>query len=257
MNNVPESANPTEAQHPYMRLAAEFRRRILDGELPEGTKLPNHRTLAAEHGVAVATLQKALGQLQVEGYIRTSQRGTYIANAPKAGSSGYDRITRVLRTGSVLGDGESVIVTEAHLVAPPLYVADIFDLDEGDQVVRRQWHTGRGQQRLMLAVTWYPAEFAVSVPDLLSTAAGKAPGLLPRIIEATGRRPVEGRDDMHARDAEPREADFLGLKTGTPILAGAHRLWDDQGIIEYGEWCLPYRHVIGYEYRFDAAPDQR
>ncbi|MGW2368510.1 GntR family transcriptional regulator [Streptomyces sp. NPDC001667] len=70
MNNVPESANPTEAQHPYMRLAAEFRRRILDGELPEGTKLPNHRTLAAEHGVAVATLQKALGQLQVEGYIQ-------------------------------------------------------------------------------------------------------------------------------------------------------------------------------------------
>ncbi|MGI5337345.1 GntR family transcriptional regulator [Streptomyces sp. CA-181903] len=249
------SHEPADPRHPYMRLAADLRRRILDGDLPEGSKLPNHRVLATEHGVAVATLQKALGQLQVEGYIRTSQRGTFIANAPRAGSSGYDRITRVLRTGSVLGEGESVIVTDATLTVPPLYVADLFDLDEGDQVVRRQWHTGRGHQRLMLAVTWYPAEFAAAVPELLSTAPSKAPGLLPRIIEATGRRPVEGRDDMHARDADAREADFLGLKTGTPILAGAHRLWDAEGIIEYGEWCLPYRHVIGYEYRFDAAPE--
>jgi GntR family transcriptional regulator len=44
---------------------------------------------------------------------------------------------------------------------------------------------------------------------------------------------------------------------GSPILAGAHRIWDDQVVIEYGEWCLPYRMVIGYEYEIDASPELR
>ncbi|BFP50647.1 hypothetical protein SCMC78_04540 [Streptomyces sp. CMC78] len=53
---------------------------------------------------------------------------------------------------------------------------------------------------------------------------------------------------MHARPADARQASALGLQTGSPTLAGAHRWSDAQGIIEYGEWCLPPRMTIGYEY---------
>lgn len=233
---------------PYMQVAERIRRRILDGELTPGTKLPPARELAAAEGVAVATLGRAVDQLQVEGYIRTSRRGTFVEDAPTVGPSAYDRITRVLRTGTVLAQGETMTVTQAELVPPPRYVQDIFDLDDGLPVVRRQWHTGRGQQRLLLAVTWYPGHFAGLVPELLSTASSKGAGLLLRIQAATGRKPTHGRDDMHGREADAREAGFLGLRTGSPILAGAHRLWDDQGVMEYGEWCLPNRLVIGYEY---------
>ncbi|MFG2224581.1 GntR family transcriptional regulator [Streptomyces sp. NPDC048644] len=240
-----------------MQVAERIRRRILDGELEEGAKLPPIRELARQEGVAVATLGRSLDHLQVEGYITTSRRGTFVANAPEVAPSSYDRITRVLRTGSVLSEGETLTVTAAELVVPPLYIADIFALDEGDQVVRRQWHTGKGRQRLMLAVNWYPAAFAASVPELLSTAAGKSVNLLPRIQEAIGRRVTAGRDDLHGRDADAREANFLGVRVGSPILAGAHRLWDDEGVIEYGEWCLPHRLVVGYEYRFDAAPGEQ
>lgn len=247
---------PDTPQPPYMQVAERIRRRILDGELKEGAKLPPVRELAALEGVAIATLGRSLDHLQVEGYITTSRRGTFVANAPEVAPSGYDRITRVLRTGSVLADGETLIVTNAELVKPPQYVAEIFDLGEGEQVVRRQWHTGKGQQRLMLAVTWYPAHFAASVPELLSTARDSAPGLLLRIQAATGRRVTDGRDDIHGRDADAREASFLGLRIGAPILAGAHRLWDEQGVIEYGEWCLPSRLTVGYEYAVDAAPPQ-
>lgn len=244
---------PDTEQPPYMQVAERIRRRILDGELAEGAKLPPVRELAKQEGVAVATLGRSLDHLQVEGYITTSRRGTFVANAPEVAPSGYDRVARLLRTGSVLGDGETMIVTTAELARPPHYVAEIFDLEEGGQVVRRQWHTGKGAQRLMLAVSWYPAHFAASVPELLSTSRGSSPGLLARIQTATGRRVTAGRDDIHARDADAREANFLGLRIGSPILAGAHRLWDDQGVIEYGEWCLPYRLVIGYEYSIDDA----
>ncbi|MFM9448240.1 GntR family transcriptional regulator [Streptomyces acidiscabies] len=232
-----------------------MRRRILDGALKEGEKLPPVRELAKSEGVSVATLGRSLDQLQVEGYITTSRRGTFVANAPEVAPSGYDRITRVLRTGSVLAEGETMIVTTAELIKPPQYVAEIFDLDDGDQVVRRQWHTGKGSQRTGLFVTWHPAHFAAAVPELLSTSRTSSPGLLLKIQQATGRRVAAGRDDIHGRDADAREASFLGLRTGSPILAGVHRLWDDKGVIEYGEWCLPYRLAIGYEYSVEAAPD--
>jgi GntR family transcriptional regulator len=238
-----------------MQVAERIRRRILDGYLAEGVKLPSQRDLAQQEGVAIATLGRALDHLQVEGYITTSRRGTFVANAPSVTSSAYDRTSRVMRSGSILGDGESMLVTSAELIVPPVYVADLFGLDPGDQVVRRQWHTGKGPQRLMLAVTWYPASFAAVVPDLLSTASSKGAGLLARIEQATGRRVQAGRDDMHGRDADAREAGFLGLRIGSPVLAGAHRLWDDQGVIEYGEWCLPHRLVIGYEYQFDSTAE--
>lgn len=245
---------PDTEQPPYMQVAERIRRRILDGELAEGAKLPAQRDLAKNEGVAIATLGRALDHLQVEGYITTSRRGTFVANAPSVAPSSYDRISRVLRTGSVLGEGETMIVTAAELMAPPQYIVELFDLQDGDQVVRRQWHTGKGKQRLMLAVTWYPAALAALVPELLSTASAKSAGLLPRIQEATGRRVTAGRDDVHSRDADEREANFLGVRVGSPILAGAHRLWDDEGVLEYGEWCLPYRLVIGYEYTIDAVP---
>ncbi|MFD5491571.1 GntR family transcriptional regulator [Streptomyces sp. NPDC127091] len=244
-----------DTEHPYMQVAERIRRRILDGVLTEGEKLPPQRELAKDESVSVATLGKALDQLQVEGYITTSRKGTFVANAPEVAPSGYDRITRVLRTGSVLAEGETLIVTAAELLRPPLYVAELFDLDEGSQVVRRQWHTGKGAQRTGLFVTWYPAHFAAAVPELLSTSRQSAPGLLLKIQQATGRRVKAGRDDIHGRDADAREAGYLGLRVGSPILAGAHRLWDDGGVIEYGEWCLPYRLAVGYEYSFEAAPD--
>nr|WP_179816237.1 GntR family transcriptional regulator [Allostreptomyces psammosilenae] len=240
-------------QRAYQRIADHYRQLIQDGALRAGDRLPTVKEMAQEHGVATATIVKALGQLQVEEHIRTSPRGTLVADESPGNSSGRDRLDRVTRTGSLLSAGETQLVTAAQLVVSPLYVADIFGLDAGDQVVRREAVIGRANQRLALLVTWYPAEFAVMVPDLLSTAPSKAAGLLPRILDATGRRVTHARDDMHAREADEREARALGMRTGAPTLAGAHRWSDDDGVIEYGEWCLPTLHVIGYHYSLDGS----
>lgn len=230
-------------------IADHFRARILSGELEPGAKLPTNREVSGQWQVAAATVSRALQALQVEGYIRTTPRGTFVADDPRVTLSARDRLARVQRVKSILADGETSRVTAAALVVPPLYVAELFDLDAGDQVVRREWLAGRGQTRTVFAVTWYPAQFAALVPDLLSTAPGKNAGLSARVLEATGRTITYARDDMHGREADAREASALGLKVGAAILAGAHRWADDDGVIEYGEWCLPPRFTIGYEYQ--------
>ena len=230
-------------------IADSFRQRILYGELEPGTKLPTNREISGQWQVAAATVSRALQALQVEGFIRTTPRGTFVADEPKVGLSSRDRLTRVQRVKSILAEGETSRVTAAGLVVPPLYVAELFDLDAGDQVVRREWISGRGQTRTTFAVTWYPAQFAALVPDLLSTAPGKNAGLTARVLEATGRSITHAREDMHARQADAREASALGLAVGSAILAGAHRWSDDAGVVEYGEWCLPPRFTVGYEFQ--------
>ncbi|MYT89981.1 UTRA domain-containing protein [Streptomyces sp. SID8359] len=232
----------------FTKIADHFRERILSGELEPGAKLPTNREIAGQWQAAAATVSRALQALQVENFIRTTPRGTYVADDPRWTLSARDRLVRVQRVKSFLAEGETSRVTAAELIIPPLYVAEIFDLEAGDQVVRREWLAGRGKTRTVFAVTWYPASFAALVPDLLNTAPGRNHGLSARVLEATGRTITHARDDMHARPADAREASALGLPVGSPILAGAHRWSDTEGVIEYGEWCLPPRFTIGYEY---------
>jgi DNA-binding transcriptional regulator YhcF (GntR family) len=61
------------------RVYTTLRDRIVNGELPPGTKLPAHTALAIEFGVAPLTLRQVLAYLEQEGYVSREQgRGTYI-----------------------------------------------------------------------------------------------------------------------------------------------------------------------------------
>nr|WP_221269623.1 PLP-dependent aminotransferase family protein [Deinococcus budaensis] len=80
-------ALPGEALH--ARVARTLREAVLAGALPEGTRLPGHRVLAARLGVSRNTLTDALEQLGAEGYVRASARsGTRVAvPAPAPGEA--------------------------------------------------------------------------------------------------------------------------------------------------------------------------
>ncbi|MDX2971091.1 GntR family transcriptional regulator [Kribbella solani] len=65
---------------PYVQVADGLRRAIQTGELAAGTKLPSGRELAAEWGVALMTLQKAVDLLRSEGLVYSQQgRGVFVA----------------------------------------------------------------------------------------------------------------------------------------------------------------------------------
>lgn len=242
---------------PFTRIADHFRQAIGSGELAPGEKLPSQRQISSQFGVSGQTANNAVAALLVEGLVRTSPRGTFVADDGPAVPTARDRLDQVARARSILMAGETAVVTAASLVVPPLYVADLFGLDHGDQLVRREFVTGRGQRRTMLQVTWHPAEFAALVPDLLNTAPGRAGGILAKILTATGRTITHARDDFEGRGASPREANHLGVATGSPVLAGVHRWADPDGLIEYGEWVLQPKRSIGFTYHPPAIPSVR
>jgi DNA-binding GntR family transcriptional regulator len=73
---------------PYRQLAAILRQRITDEELTG--RLPGERYLAADYGVAVGTVRKAIAMLRDEGLVETVHGwGSYVhGTRPPGGSSG-------------------------------------------------------------------------------------------------------------------------------------------------------------------------
>jgi DNA-binding transcriptional regulator YhcF (GntR family) len=75
---------------PYQRIVADLRRRIAEGELRPGDRVPSTRQLTIRWGVALATATKALATLRQEGLVRAVPRvGTVVAEpAPAPGPAG-------------------------------------------------------------------------------------------------------------------------------------------------------------------------
>ena len=230
-----------------MQITDHYRQQIHDGDLAEGARLPPLTAIAKEWSVAHATAQKAIGQLQVEGLIITSPRGSFVAGAGAKATSPQYRIERSRRTGSTDANGEHHHINVAEIVEPPTYVADLFALEPDAQVVRREWITIENKTLRTLTVTWHPADLAETVPTLLSTEQSSVGPLLRQIEEVTG--PItRGRDYFHARGADAREASALGLPVGSAIAAGTWLAWSGDRLVEYGEYCLPPRHTLSYPY---------
>ncbi|MFD0889390.1 TetR/AcrR family transcriptional regulator C-terminal domain-containing protein [Streptosporangium algeriense] len=76
------------SQPPHARIADDVRRRVADGRLREGDRVPSTRQLARDWGVALATAAKALTLLAREGVVVAEPRvGTVVAKPRNGGAS--------------------------------------------------------------------------------------------------------------------------------------------------------------------------
>lgn len=76
---------------PYVQIAEHFRTKIKNGELPEGAKLPSVAEVSQGWQVASATAAKALNVLRADGYVRSTNQGTFVSIAHKQ-TTGPDRL---------------------------------------------------------------------------------------------------------------------------------------------------------------------
>jgi GntR family transcriptional regulator len=74
--------SPTSG-HPYQALAADVVTQIQRGDLKPDDQLPPIRTLAREYGVTIATAQRAVQQLALDGHVRTVPNlGSFVLAPP-------------------------------------------------------------------------------------------------------------------------------------------------------------------------------
>jgi GntR family transcriptional regulator len=237
---------------PYVQITDHFRGQITKGKLADGQRLPTIIEIAKEWGVATATASKAISRLQVEGYVKTSPQGTFVSAAERTAFAPQDRIRAIRQTGVIYPPSERSVILAAEVVPMPDYVADIFGVDHGGQVLRRERMTSAAETPVELSVTWMLAHLVEAVPELASTE--RIPGgTVARVEAATGRRLNHGTDYVEAREADEREAAALNLPVGTPLLATANVWSDEHGVVEYGECVRPPKRSIRYDYEIVDA----
>ncbi|WP_433599139.1 GntR family transcriptional regulator [Nocardia sp. CA-135953] len=235
---------------PYLQIAEHFRKLIKNGELAEGTKLPTVAELATGWGVAAGTAAKAITQLRTEGYVTSSNQGTFVSIAHKQ-TTGPDRLQMLRATGNGYRPGESVEVISSELTEASAEVATGLDVSEGSSIVQRRRVYRDDLGIVTVSTSWLPGEFAESAPELLSTDP------LPKmtfglIEERTGRRAVIRRDVVAIRTAPADIASILGVEVDSPCLTMTNLYWDQDGqLTEYAVDYLGPGRELSAEYALD------
>ncbi|GAA3469235.1 TetR/AcrR family transcriptional regulator C-terminal domain-containing protein [Nonomuraea roseola] len=124
---------------PYRRIAAEFRARILAGDLRPGDRMPSIRQIAQRRGVAVATATKVMAALRDEGLVEAKVgAGTVVsaraghrqpagpATSPRPRQAGVPkralRREHVLRAAIAIADTEGLDAVSMRRLAAELGV---------------------------------------------------------------------------------------------------------------------------------------
>lgn len=124
---------------PYRRIVAEFRARILAGELRPGERVPSIRQIAQRWGVAIATATKVMAALRDEGLVEAKVgAGTVVsfgegreqpagpATSPRSRQAGVPKPAlnrkHLLRTAIAIADSEGLEAVSMRRLAAELDV---------------------------------------------------------------------------------------------------------------------------------------
>ncbi|TKG72189.1 GntR family transcriptional regulator [Prauserella endophytica] len=110
---------------PYLRIVAEIRDRIADGELGPGDRVPSARQIVREWGVAMATATKVLATLRREGLAEARTGVGTVVRAPSAPpvrrtAEGVLTRQRVTEAGIAIADQEGLGAVSMRRVATDL-----------------------------------------------------------------------------------------------------------------------------------------
>lgn len=72
---------PDDPRSPSVQIADDIRSQIEGDELSLGARLPSTRTLARQYGVALMTVQAALGRLRDEKRVYSTGRGYFVGES--------------------------------------------------------------------------------------------------------------------------------------------------------------------------------
>ncbi|MEV0616684.1 GntR family transcriptional regulator [Nonomuraea sp. NPDC050404] len=111
---------------PYRRIAAEFRARILAGELRAGDRMPSIREIARRWGVAIATATKVMAALRDEGLVEARVGAGTVISA-RTGQERQVRAPAPVRPRPVGGSRQ--VLDRGQLLRAAIAIADAEGLD--------------------------------------------------------------------------------------------------------------------------------
>jgi GntR family transcriptional regulator len=214
---------PEPGQSRYGALAAALRQRVVDGEWPPGTALPAETSLAAQHGVALGTLRRALELLAEQGLIeRRHGRGTFVRD----GLSGAPML-RFFRFGADDGEVPQSRILARQPVVASAEVSRRLGIARGDPVLRlRRLRSLGGHPRLVEEI-WLPLPLFDALVGLALTDWGDL--LYPLFVERCGVAVTRVTDEIGFAPLTAPQTRALELSAGHPGVSVTRQAFDLAG----------------------------
>ncbi len=195
----------------YLQLATLFRRRIESGEWAVGAQIPTVDDLAAQYGVARATIRHALDQLEREQLIeRLRAKGTFVRHSPK---SDLWCEVRTDWSGMLLarpGATIEVLHDESGVHIPPVEASIGVSAQSYRHLRRRHWRDGVA---FLLADVFVEESWAKRIPAKAFTTKSA----LKLIADTRGGRIGDARQILTIGAADPETSALLGLALNAPV----------------------------------------
>ena len=216
----------------YHQAAQALERAIEDGRLPRGSKLDSELDLAEQLGISRPTMRAAIKQLVDKGLlIRRRGLGTTVAPRPVrravALTSLYDDLIESGREPET-----RVLVLEETLCSPE--VAEQLGLGATAPVLRFDRLRKVGSDPIALMHNVVPVGLLeIEKEDLERTG-------LYDLFRESGIAPHVATQRVGARRAGTKEAEWLEIEPGDPVLTVTRTAYDTSGRpIEYGSHSYP------------------
>jgi GntR family transcriptional regulator len=220
-------------QSRYGALAAAMRARIVAGEWPAGSAIPAEQSLAAQHGVALGTMRRALDLLAEQGLVeRIHGRGTFV----RQGLSGAPML-RFFRFGAAGNEAPSSRILAREALAAPADIARALGFGPGEQALRLKRLRSVGRQPALHEEIWLP--LPLFAPLATGDPAGWGDLLYPLFAECCGVHVHRAVDTIGFGNLGAAQARALRLPAGHPCARVQRLAFDLAGR------CVEWRTTLG------------
>jgi GntR family transcriptional regulator len=246
----------------YQRIADDLRRKIDDGTLAVGARIPSRTELKRAYAASDQTVDRAVRVLKAAGYamgqfgrgvfvsdrmpIGTLVRGSHTADSPLAAEVGLVRPRSETGSGNIqphlIWEATSVVT-----VAGPR-IAERLEVDPAEPVMRTDYEFLADHRPVQLATSWERLSLTegteVAYPDRGPFARCGVPGR----FAAIGIRVVRATETVGSRPATTPEAESLGCSAGQSLTSVERTHYDEafrpvetsDAVIRGDRWRLAY-----------------
>lgn len=237
----------------YGQVRERLRARCARGEYAVGERLPPEAALAAEFGVSLITLRRAVSDLVAEGWLTRRQGlGTFVRQ-PRIEHE-LLHLTDFDEDMRRAGVESATRVLARRTVTAPDPVAALLALPPGTPIVELDRLRLAGGAPVAFDRTWLPAPAAASL-----AGADLARRTVYDLLSECGLAPVAGRQDFDAAVADPALAAWLAVAPGAPLLVVERVLFGVDGAPLYAQrrYYRPDRVRYRLALRRPGAPEAR
>lgn len=214
----------------YRELAATLRDAIQQGVYPPGSTLPKQGEIAAEYGININTVRKAVSVLESEGLVDSvRRRGTVVRHRPPMKRLGMERYAKSKwkyglvafaadreASGREWKPGDQT--NKVRQVEADAEIAAALGLEVGALVYERARLVKDGDTPTHTLTSYYNPVHVEGTPLIDPKPGPATPGGGFAVLTLQGYEPDRMTESIHARMPTPDEVGTLNLPAGEPVM---------------------------------------